>query len=102
MRELVEALCSDACAGRAPGTPGGARGRALVIDALREAGLDPFEQQVPGCNGANVIASVRGDIDRWVLVAAHHDHLGTIGRDVFRGSSPCGSRPTYAFLEVAS
>ena len=85
-RELVEALCSDQCAGRRAGTPGGARARALVVDALRAAGLDPVEQPAPGCGGANVVAALPGDIDRWVLVGAHYDHLGTVGKAIYRGA----------------
>lgn len=86
MRELIESLCSVECAGRRPGTPGGERARALVLEALRVAGLDPFEQRVPGCGGANVIAKIRGDVERYVLVGAHFDHLGTIGRQIFHGA----------------
>jgi len=86
VKRLVEALCSDECAGRAPGTEGGRRARRYVIEALRDAGLDPFEQEVPGCRGANVLATIEGDIDRWVLVAAHYDHLGTQGGAIYRGA----------------
>ena len=86
MRGLVDDLCSDACAGRAAGSAGGRAARAIVIAALREAGLDPFEQEVPACRGANVLASLPGEIDRWVLVAAHYDHLGKDGRDIYRGA----------------
>ncbi|MGE0786641.1 MAG: M28 family metallopeptidase [Sandaracinaceae bacterium] len=87
MRELVEALCSDECAGRAPGTPGGVLARRYVIDALRAAGLDPHEQAVPKANGANVIATLAPkDIDRYVMVAAHYDHLGKSGKHIFRGA----------------
>jgi hypothetical protein len=64
MKSLVEALCSDQCAGRRPGTPGGREARRLVVEALRSAGLDPREQAVPGCNGANVLAQIPGDADR--------------------------------------
>lgn len=85
-RALVEALCSDACAGRRPGTPGGRLARSLVVDALRAAGLDPHEQPAPGCGGANVIAAIPGDVDRWVLVGAHYDHLGTNGSTIYRGA----------------
>jgi hypothetical protein len=76
MEELVESLCSPACAGRAAGTLGGVRARGLVVDALREAGLDPHEQRIGRSDGANVLAALPGDVDRWVLVAAHYDHLG--------------------------
>ncbi|MGE0398104.1 MAG: M28 family metallopeptidase [Kofleriaceae bacterium] len=86
MRQLIEDLCSPLCAGRRPGTPGGRAARALIRDALREAGLDPREQPVERCGGANVLAAIPGDIDRYVLVGAHFDHLGTIGRDVFWGA----------------
>lgn len=86
MRTLVQALCSPECAGRAPGTPGGAAARVAVLGALRGAGLDPFEQAVPGCGGANVLAQIPGEIDRWVLVGAHHDHLGQQGGQVYWGA----------------
>lgn len=86
MRQIIEALCSDECAGRRPGTPGGLAARKLVIQAFRDAGLDPYEQPVPGCGGANVLAKIRGDVERYVLVGAHFDHLGTIGKSVFRGA----------------
>lgn len=85
-RALVDALCSDACAGRRSGTPGGVLARGHVVDALRGAGLDPFEHAAPKCHGANVIATIPGDIDRWVLVAAHYDHLGANARGIFRGA----------------
>jgi len=86
MRDLVAALCSDACAGRATGTEGGRRARGLVVGAFREAGLDPDEQAIPRCNGTNVLARIPGDVDRWVLVAAHYDHLGTLLGEVYRGA----------------
>jgi Zn-dependent M28 family amino/carboxypeptidase len=86
MQALVEVLCSDRCAGRATGSPGGITARREVVSAMRHVGLDPFEQPIPGCNGANVLATLAGDDDRWVLVAAHYDHLGQAGRDTYRGA----------------
>jgi Zn-dependent M28 family amino/carboxypeptidase len=86
MQTLIEQLCSRECAGRAPGTPGGEAARRYVMQAFRDAGLDPYEQRVPGCGGANVLAKIRGDVDRYVLVGAHFDHLGMIGRDIFYGA----------------
>jgi Peptidase family M28 len=84
MKQLVEALCSDECAGRAPGTPGGLAARRIVMDALRGAGLTPVEQTI--AVGANVLATLPGTTDRWVMVAAHYDHLGKAGGDIYRGA----------------
>ena len=84
---LVDELCSPACAGRAPGTKGGIRARNLVRDALREMGLDPVEQHIHGSKGANLLATMKGDVDRWVLVAAHYDHLGETERSFFPGAT---------------
>lgn len=54
------------------------------MDEFRAAGLNPVEQ--PVAVGANVLAAHPGRMDRWVMVAAHYDHLGTDGRDVYRGA----------------
>jgi hypothetical protein len=56
------------------------------MEAFREAGLEPMEQPVPGCGGANVLAPLRGEEERWVLVAAHYDHLGRSGIHTFHGA----------------
>ena len=86
MKALVEALCSDRCAGRAAGTPGGALARELVIDAFRDAGYDVELQWIPRVEGANVLARLPGRVPRWVLVAAHYDHVGRDGRAIYRGA----------------
>jgi Zn-dependent M28 family amino/carboxypeptidase len=86
MRTLVEGLCSAACAGRAPGTSGGLLARQLVREALRDAGLDPFEQAIGSSMGANLVATLPGEIDRWVLIGAHYDHLGATDRTYFPGA----------------
>jgi hypothetical protein len=57
-----------------------------VIDALRSAGLDPHEQEIPRIRGANVLAMIPGETDRFVLVGAHYDHLGQEGRAIYRGA----------------
>lgn len=100
MRELIEQLCGPACAGRRPGTKGGDAARAIVMQAFRDAGLDPHEQRVSGCGGANVLAKIRGDVERYVLVGAHFDHLGTVGRDIYHGADD-NAAAVAVLVEVA-
>lgn len=97
---LVETLCSDTCAGRAPGSRGGLAARSAVVTALRQAGLDPSEQAIPGCGGANVLAALPGDSDRWVLVSAHYDHLGASGSRIYRGADD-NAAAVSVLVEVA-
>ena len=100
MHDLIARLCSPECAGRRPGTKEGDAARAVVVAALRDAGLDPFEQRVEGCRGANVLAKIRGDVDRYVLVGAHFDHLGKSGKDVFWGADD-NAAAVAVLVEVA-
>ena len=86
MKPLVLDLCSEACAGRAPGTKQSLAARRVITTELRKAGLDPFEQAVSACNGANLLAVIPGDVDRWVVLGAHYDHLGKLGDRVFWGA----------------
>ncbi len=86
MAGLVGELCSEKCGGRRPGTPGGQAAREVVVRAFRDAGLDPHEQPVPGLGGANVVSVMPGQTERYVLVGAHFDHLGSDGRDVYWGA----------------
>src|SRR5687767_5536589 len=86
MRELVEALCSDACAGREAGTAGGLRARELVVRAFAEAGYETELQPIPAIGGANVLAGLPGASGRWVVVAAHYDHVGEGREGIYRGA----------------
>ncbi|MEZ4338526.1 MAG: M28 family peptidase [Sandaracinaceae bacterium] len=86
MRRLVEEPCSDACAGGRRGRRGRACAAARDRRAPRAEGLDPFEQAIPRCRGANVLTEIHGHIDRWVMVAAHYDHLGAVDGKIFRGA----------------
>jgi hypothetical protein len=88
LRRSVEALCAPECAGRAAGSPEGARAREWIAAEFAAVGLTPSLQRVPGCRGANVIAARPGRSDdaRWLLVGAHYDHLGRVGDDVYWGA----------------
>jgi hypothetical protein len=107
MRDLVEALCSERCAGRAPGTVGGREGRRIISDALTSRGLEVTEQPVPGCAGANLLATIpaagasAATTERWVLLGAHHDHLGRRGGDTFWGADD-NAAAVAILVEVAA
>jgi Zn-dependent M28 family amino/carboxypeptidase len=95
IREVVLHLCSAECGGRAPGTKGSAAARARIIAELEECGVEPagstgYVQAVPASGATNVIGRTRGrgvHSDRYVLVAAHYDHLGAAGdHDAYWGA----------------
>jgi Zn-dependent M28 family amino/carboxypeptidase len=89
VRELVSKLCSDECAGRLPGSKGGLLARSLVREALEKTGLAVTEQKLARTNGANLIAEIPGsgeNAGRAIVVGAHYDHLGQIGRKIYRGA----------------
>lgn len=100
MRELVEALCSDRCAGRAAGTPGGRLARELVIKAFADAGYETELQAIPAVGGTNVLARLPGEGDRWVIVAAHYDHVGQAGNAIYRGADD-NAAAVAILIEVA-
>lgn len=88
MRSLIDLLCSKACAGRKPNTPGSAIARDRITKDLVAAGVQPFGSDAPGLPGflqtvpkcgANVVGRVPGAgalAERAILVGAHYDHLG--------------------------
>jgi len=54
---------------------------------------------VPACDGVNLLAKL-GHGPRWVIVAAHYDHLGKAGRDIFRGADD-NAAAVAILIEVA-
>lgn len=96
----VRVLAADEMAGRAPGTPGGAKARAYILKRMREAGLKPLRAgwtlefaiparpDRPATTGVNLMGYVPGcgRSDRWLVVSAHYDHLGVQGGQVYNGA----------------
>ena len=56
---------------------------------------------MPGCRGANVLATIPGDEDRWVIVAAHYDHLGTSRGRMYPGADD-NAAAVAILVEVAA
>jgi len=88
LRHWVDALCSREARGRKTGSLQGRHARNLLIGELAGLELTPEVQLVPAASGANVLARIESPTpsERWVLVAAHYDHLGGEGNDVFWGA----------------
>jgi hypothetical protein len=85
VKNLVEELCSPACAGRATGSKEGRAAREVVRRALSQAGVEVREQPIPQTGGANLIGHIPGDGPA-LLLGAHYDHLGKSGADVYWGA----------------
>ncbi|MEA3511736.1 MAG: M28 family peptidase, partial [Actinomycetota bacterium] len=108
MRETVEYLASADLAGRAPGTRGGVMARDFVRSAFEDCGLMPagedgFDQPIPGNSGANLIGVLPGSgprSDRYILLAAHYDHLGEFGGEIYPGAND-NAAAVAVMLDVA-
>ncbi|MBL9016424.1 MAG: M20/M25/M40 family metallo-hydrolase [Myxococcales bacterium] len=84
LRADLVALASPELDGRAPGSPGDTLARKHITERLSCLGLVPVAQPFTAQNGketANVYAVLKGADpavgDQIILVAAHHDHLGS-------------------------
>jgi hypothetical protein len=111
MLAAVGVLAHDSMAGRAAGTPGGARARRWLAAQLGALGLDarggierPFA--LAGRDGrgigVNLVAVVpgRSRTDRVLVLSAHYDHLGTRNGTVYNGADDNASG-VAAVLEIA-
>jgi hypothetical protein len=99
----LEQLSSDALGGRAVGSAGNAQARALIVSRFRELALAPLGAELeapfaaepaaagrrgrPG--GVNVVGVVKGTRtpQRYLVMSAHYDHVGTVNGVVFNGAN---------------
>lgn len=94
LSEIARFLSSDDLGGRNEGSPGHETARNYIIDYLKAcsvkpAGDDGFKQQIVSGAGTNILGQVEGtgsNKDRWVVLSAHYDHLGTQGADIYNGA----------------
>ncbi len=104
-------LTDSICTGRATGTRGNVEAGAWVARQFREAGLMPADSSWAksfrtenGTVGHNVIGFLPGSSknhrDRYIIIGAHHDHLGTIGGRMFPGADANASG-TVALTSLA-
>lgn len=106
----IRTLASPEMGGRDPDE---GKSAAWVAERMEAIGLEPlfdgdYRQPIPGgkvpLTGANVGGFVRGGdpevADEWVLITAHHDHLGQRGERLFAGADDNASG-TAMVLEAA-
>lgn len=98
MRDTVTYIASDECGGRETSSPGIYRAQQYVTKKLRDAGLDPRYQefQMRGVKCRNIIASVQGCSNQYIVVGAHLDHIGTQRRRVMNGADDNASGSAMA------
>jgi hypothetical protein len=110
LRSHVEFLASDRLQGRRPGTPGHQLAAAYIADRFHEVGLAPlpslqgYGQPLSRHLGPNLIgarpASTDGGSARWILIAAHYDHLGESRGKIYLGADD-NSSAVAILLELA-
>ena len=107
----VSFLADSICQGRATGTKGAAEAAMWVRRKFQDAGLVDMTgtwtqgfKVNPGHNGRNVIGMLPGSrsipCDRYIIVGAHYDHLGTIKGTMYPGADSNASG-TAALLSLA-
>ena len=111
--EHLETLSSDAYEGRLTGEKGNALARTYIIDHFKESGIAPFgkafEQPFEFTRGEmaykanNVLGFVKGTTypGDFIVISAHHDHLGKHGDAIYNGAddNASGVAALLAFAE---
>ena len=98
LRDTVTYIASDECGGRKTASPGIYRAQQYVTEKLRDAGLDPRYQEfrMRGVKCRNIVASVQGYSNQYIVVGAHLDHIGTQRRRVMNGADDNASGSAMA------
>ena len=93
LRANVGFLTDSLCAGRAPGTPGSIYAQSAIARQFAAVGLTPCAdgwfrgfRTVAGAPAHNVVGFLPGSGNRYVVVAAHYDHIGTLGGTLYPGA----------------
>ena len=93
LRARVEFLTDSLCAGRASGTPGSIHAQAGIARQFRAAGLLPGREgwyrgfrTVSGRPAHNIVGFLPGSGEKYVVVTAHFDHVGTLSGALYPGA----------------
>lgn len=113
----VRILSADDMEGRGTGTPGSERARTYIVGRLDALGvaapmmgrLQPWEMQGHAAggprtfNGVNILGVIPGTrrADRYIVVTAHYDHVGTNAGQIYNGADDNASG-VATMLEIAA
>ena len=93
LRTRVAFFADSLCTGRAPGTPGSLHAQSAIARQFAAYGLQPFGgsffhgfRTLTGGPAHNVVGYLPGSGDRYVVVAAHYDHIGTLSGTLYPGA----------------
>ena len=93
LRAQVEFLTDSQCGGRASGTLGSVRAQAVIGRQFAACGLLPPAdgryrgfRTLSGKGAHNIVGFLPGSGDRYVVVAAHFDHIGTLSGTLYPGA----------------
>lgn len=125
----LSTLASAKFSGRKPGTRGSQLAQQWLVQRYKTIGLSPFNQSYYSnfminklfgdYQATNIIGYIRGSefAERYIVVSAHYDHLGTKGSRVYHGADDNASGvaamlalarklkrnpPTYSVIFLAS
>ncbi|MCW8107444.1 M28 family peptidase [Alteromonas ponticola] len=96
--ENLKVLSADDMTGRKPGTPGHEKAADFISHTFASFKLTPltkdyihqfsYEYGWSESTGSNVVGMVKGKRypDKYIVVTAHYDHLGTKGRHIYNGA----------------
>ena len=93
LRSRVAFFADSLCTGRAPGTPGSLHAQSAIARQFAAYGLQPFGgtffhgfRTLTGGPAHNVVGYLPGSGNRYVVVAAHYDHIGTLSGALYPGA----------------
>jgi Zn-dependent M28 family amino/carboxypeptidase len=97
MESHISFLSDTLCHGRGTGTQGGTEAAFWIARQFRDVGLIPLDRSwsqsfktANGTTGHNIIGMVPGSLkkpsDKYIIIAAHYDHLGVLNGKAYPGA----------------
>ena len=93
LRAQVEFLADSLCTGRACGTPGSIHAQSGIARQFAAIGLRPTSEgwfrgfrTLAGSPAHNIVGFLPGSGSKYVIVAAHFDHIGTLHGNLYPGA----------------